>query len=513
MTRITVCQVTGLIFLVLFLGNSTILRSQSSIPTKARSNATQNEWRTSTPEAQGIDSERLAAMLDYIAKNGTNIHSLQIVRRGYLVMDAYFYPFPKNSMHDTASVTKTVTATLVGIALDKGYLKGTDQKILDILSAHQSFRADSRKKSITVENLLKMASGLECGLKRGEPELFEMLKTDGSWVQYVLNLPMRDKPGNRFAYCSGGMHLLSAVLTKVTGRSQLDSARENLFKPLGITDVYWQSDREGITHGWGDLHLKPLDMAKIGQLYLNRGRWEGRQIISEKWIEQATRRQIKTGGRDDYGYGWWISGAIPGLFEALGRRGQRIDVLPDKDLVIVMTGGGFEPGNLAPFLLSALKSDQPLPENPTAQRLLKEKLQAATLPPQRNKAHPLPATAKEISEKIYRLDDNSLGLRSFQVRFFNESEGEIVLSLADRKIIFPIGLDGLYRIGAEGPAKLPLGGRAEWRSANELALDLNMIAKINRYDVIARFDEERIHLTIKESTGLTNETITGIAKR
>ncbi len=471
----------------------------------------QGQWRFSSPEAQGIDSERLAAMFDHIAQNNINIHSLQLVRHGHVVLDAYFYPFPANSLHDVASVTKSITSALVGIALDRRLLTGVNQTALSALPGARPARLDARKQAIALEHLLTMTPGLDCGYRRGEAELFEMLRTD-DWVRYVLDRPMRDRPGSRFAYCSGGFHLLSAVLTGATRRSGLDFAREHLFAPLGITDVYWPSDRQGITHGWGDLHLRPLDMARIGYLYLRRGRWHGRQVISEEWVERSTRRQVARERGDDYGYGWWVSDSVPGLYEALGRGGQRISVWPQKDLVVVMTGGGFEPGSLAPFLLSALSSDRPLPENPEAYRRLQERVAAAARPPAPVRTQPLPATARDVSGRVYQLANNSLGVRSFRVRFFGEAEGEVTLYLSDRQIVVPIGLDGVYRIGADALTDLPLGGRAVWRSANELALDLNMIARINRYDISVRFTSNTIVLRVTEATGLTNETITGVAR-
>lgn len=468
----------------------------------------QQNWRFSTPEAQGMDSARLAQMFDHVAKNRLNVHSIQIVRHGYVVLDAYFYPFPRHSLHDVASVTKSVTSSVVGIAIDGGFLKSVNQPVLQFFPGNKPANLDGRKQAMTLEHLLMMASGLDCGYRGGEPELAAMQRTNG-FIQYVLDLQMRDEPGKRFAYCSGNFHLLSAVLTRATKQSELDFARQHLFAPLGIRDVVWPADREGVTHGWGDLHLKPLDMARIGYLYLHGGRWNGRQIITEDWIDRSTRLQIKPVRGDGYGYGWWISNSLPGLYEALGRGGQRITVWKEKDIVVVFTGGEFEPGNLAPFLIGALKSDRPLPENPEAYQLLQDKVAMAAKTPAPSKVGFWSPVAAKVSGKEYLLAANSLGLNSLHLQFKKKGVGEIVLSLPNRRIAVPIGFDGVYRLGTDSATKFAVGGKGIWRSENELDIELNFIAKINRYNFNLRFEGNQVLLQIKEATGLTNESITG----
>src|SRR5262249_55479761 len=184
----------------------------------------------------------------------------------------------------------------------------------------------------------------------------------------LLALPMGAEPGTRFAYCSGNPPVLPIILSQTTGTNALAFARNELFEPLGIQDVSWPADPSGHSHGWGDLQLHPRDMAKVGQLFLQRGRWGNRQILSASWITNATARHVeRTVNKDHYGYAWWVKGNdYPGMFEAVGRGGQRINVWPAKDLVLVFTGGEFEPGDLARFLLKALQSDRSLPANPNA---------------------------------------------------------------------------------------------------------------------------------------------------
>lgn len=222
-------------------------------------------WPRSSPEAQGIDSKVLVEALEEIRRRQISIHSLTIVRNGYLVLDVYFWPFQDDLLHDMASVTKSVTSTLVGIAIGQHELTSVTQPVTAVLGAPSIASFDPRKKRLTVEHLLTMTSGLDCHHEQREITLTQMRESP-DWIGFMLDLPMVAEPGGVFEYCSGGMHLLSGVITKATGVSAFDFARRTLFAPLGIGASAWPSDAQGISHGWGDLHLQPRDMAKIGYL-------------------------------------------------------------------------------------------------------------------------------------------------------------------------------------------------------------------------------------------------------
>jgi len=211
-----------------------------------------------------------------------------------VVVDAYFYPYDGQTVHDVASVTKSVMTTLIGIAADQGKLE-LDQPLVSFFPGRTIANRDAGKEHITVRHLASMSSGLDCTADYDEATLREM-QASSDWVQFTLDRPMIDEPGSRFVYCSPGMHLLSAILQQATGMTALDFARQNLFEPLGIHDVIWPADPQGVTHGWGDLYMHPHDMAKLGYLWLNHGQWGGRQIVSRAWVEDSAKVQIKTGG-------------------------------------------------------------------------------------------------------------------------------------------------------------------------------------------------------------------------
>jgi CubicO group peptidase (beta-lactamase class C family) len=262
-------------------------------------------WPTAAPEEQGFDSALLAQLVEQIHLQDLPVDSLQLVRNGSLILDAYFYPYPDDRMHDVASVTKSVTSTLVGIAVDQGLLT-LDQKVVASFPDLVPMPPSDGKADIELHHLLTMTSGLDCGRTPGEPELREMMGTD-HFVQYALDLPMAVAPGTEFAYCSPGSHLLAAMITEAAGSSALDFARDNLFGPLGIVGAEWAQDPQGVNHGWGDLQIHPRDLARIGLLFLNEGDWNGVQVVSKDWVAEATRSLVTVDiDGTGYGYQWWV---------------------------------------------------------------------------------------------------------------------------------------------------------------------------------------------------------------
>lgn len=325
-------------------------------------------WRTSTPEEQGMNSEKLNDMLDETLREKYSIDSITIVRNGYMVLDAYFYPFKKDARHIIHSCTKSITSAAFGIAVDKGYIKNIEQHVLEIFPEKRFANLDDDKKAITLKNLLTMTSGLttEDSYIYRWKGLNEMVQKK-DWVQYVLDRPMAEKPGTRFEYSNCVTFLLSAVIQKATKQKTFDFMKKYLFKPLGIKDVKWAAAPLGINVGYGRMWLTPHDMAKIGWLYLNNGHWDDQQVISEQWIKDSTQKQFNATLFDGYGYQWWIS--PDKFYAAVGYGGQLIFVLPKKNMVVVFTStlkdkDFFLPENLLnEFIIPAVVSDTPLPEN------------------------------------------------------------------------------------------------------------------------------------------------------
>jgi CubicO group peptidase (beta-lactamase class C family) len=325
-------------------------------------------WRTSTPEAQGMDSLLLADMLAEIEVHSHAIDSVSVVRYGYLVLDAYVHPFGPNQPHEIYSCTKSIVSALVGIAIKEGHIKGVEQPLLDFFPERIVAHRDTRKESVALEHVLTMSAGLSCRdsyLYRWQG-IQEMRQT-GDWVQYMLDLPMVEEPGTHFEYCNGGSFLLSAIVQETTGQTAMSYARERLFGPLGISDVAWPANPQGISIGWGEIRMRPHDMLKIGYLYLHQGRWEGKQVVPAEWVAASTRKCIDGTLQDGYGYQWWI--AEPDVYMALGYSGQYILVAPELDMVVVFTSRLAERDFYLPqqlferYIRPAAKSTGPLPEN------------------------------------------------------------------------------------------------------------------------------------------------------
>jgi CubicO group peptidase (beta-lactamase class C family) len=456
-------------------------------------------WRYSSPEAQGMDSEVLADAFDYIRDHRTPIHSLTVVRNGYVVLDAYFWPFQDGQPHDLASVTKSVTSTLVGIAIGKHQLAGLTQPLSSVFSGRTIANLDDRKQRVTIERLLTMTSGLDCHADHGEITLSQMMGS-ADWTQFMLDLPMHDEPGSHFEYCSGGMHLLSGAITKATGLSALDFARSELFDPLGIGKAVWPADANGVSHGWGDLHLQPRDMAKLGYLWLNNGRWENRQLVPAEWMRDAVQVQSHptSGNGQQYGYGFWVyPDRQPPEFEALGRGGQRISVIPARNLIVVFTGGEFEPGDIGAFIGRAIKSAQPLPEDATGAARLAAAVNDARKPPR--PAQLASQLTRTVSGRRYTLGANPLDLKSFVLTFPGAAVGQLELELRDRSDgPRPMGLDGVPRVSTGGRFGLPVSVNGAWEGDSTFVIEYNEIANINTYRFRLTFSDRDVDVEMTE---------------
>jgi CubicO group peptidase (beta-lactamase class C family) len=477
-------------------------------------------WRTASPESQGVDSEALAQAIDAARKGGVNIHSLLVVRNGYLVAEAYFYPYDGKRPHDLASVTKSITGTLVGQAIVDGKIPSVAQPALSFFAERKVANRDERKERVTVEHLLTMSSCLDCKSKGGEPTLWEM-HTQPDWTQFMLDLAMVGEPGSNFVYCSGGMHLLSSLISRATGMNEEAYARRRLFGPLGITDIQWPVDPQKVNHGFGNLHLLPRDMAKLGWLFLNHGKWDGKQVVPAAWVAEATRSHIKTGSARDYGYGWWIpapGGLVP--FEASGRGGQQISVIPAKNAVIVFNGGGFNTAETMKLVTAAFKSDGPLPENAAGAAHLRAAMAAAGKAADAQLVAALPATAKAISGKTFVLGANWMNLKSLSLTFAGgrEATARLTFSAAQnmgrdvtRTEVRPVGLDGVLRVSPNGRLGNPAGVRGTWEDDHTFVLEYDEIANTNSYRLRLSFTESGVSVQARERTGLFDEKFEGTA--
>jgi len=301
-----------------------------------------DEWRYATPEEMGLDSSRLEDMVEDINSQPSNIQldSVLIIKNGYLVFEEYFNDYTKETPHIIYSCTKSVVSTIFGIAHENGLIPDLDTRLLDIYPDIVPENPGEWKDSITLRDLLMMSGGFDAR----DSWIYEWEGLDGlhaadDAVEYMLDLPMNFEPGTRFEYTNGVSHLLSSIITERTGVSAAEYAEEHLFRPLGITEYRWDTDNQGRNWGYNRIYFTPQDMAKIGFLFLNKGEWDGEQIISEEWVSEATAHRIDANIVEGYGYQWWVG---DGYYLALGYMGQFIFVYPEHDLIVVLTSSSPE---------------------------------------------------------------------------------------------------------------------------------------------------------------------------
>ena len=445
-------------------------------------------WTEAIPEQQGIDSVQLANGIRSIRDQHIAIDSLMIVRNGYVVLDAYFSPYDGSFPHDLASVTKSVMTTLIGIAVDQGKLQ-LDQKVVSFFPHRSIANLDERKKSMTILDLVSMRNGMESKCFHGDEPTLDAMRSTTDWVQEALDRKMVYDPGTHFCYDSPGMHLLSAILQETTGQTALEFAQQYLFGPLGIRDVVWLTDPQGYTYGWGDLHLKPEDAAKLGYLWLNRGVWNGQQIVSASWVSASVQAHSRMVGNEyGYGYGWWVTSFD---FYAMGRGGQYIHVMPSTNTIVVITAGGADFNQVVPFLLKViLSSRKELPANPSGQAELASALAEVA---QGSNAHPsssLPEKASQISGQTFICDPNPVGVASTRLDFNGLAEAGFSLRMNGQDIVWPVGLDGKYRMAVDGQETSGF-----WEDEQTFVLNIFDVGQLTRK---FHFNAENLEISLPE---------------
>jgi CubicO group peptidase (beta-lactamase class C family) len=428
------------------------------VPLMARA----DDWPTSSPEAQGMSSQELAKLVDFGIGNGMD--SVLVTRHGTIVAEAYYAPFTPATKHRINSATKSVIGSLVAIALDEGLIKSLDQRVLDFFPGRSFANTDDRKKAMTLRHLLDMTSGLDWQepLNNTPPVSFLEMERSRDWVKYILDHPMAHDPGTTFDYNSGNPHLLSAILSKVTGRSAREYADERLFGPLGIDDVQWRSDPQHMSAGGAGLYLQPRDMARLGRLWLQDGVWQGERLLPAGWIDHARNATVdmRMGPELRYGNLFW-SAPVRDVFMAVGYDRQLIVVLPKVDVVAVFTGAyryanalgkpsgpGYRFGLVIDRLKAAAQSDAALPADPAALAALADKIKQVAVEVRTESAGSSPL-APAISGRLYRLQPNRLGVDSFMLTF-KDGAASYAYESDRRHFGGPIGLDGYYAVGGRG---------------------------------------------------------------
>lgn len=423
-----------------------------------------------TPESQGVSSKYLNDFYKEISKaKDINAHGLMILRHGKIISSGMWSPYLEEYPHITHSLCKSITSMAVGIAVDQRLID-INEKIVDIFPEKTSILTSKRVKSITVEHLLTMTSGIRFN------ESSSILSKD--WVKSFLDSDTAFEPGSKFVYNSMNSYMLSAIVKRKTGSGLLEYLTPFLFEPLGIVDIIWEKCPRGNEKGGWGCYITLEDMAKLGQLYLQKGKWivagEEKQIVSEEWVNASTIEHAKEDNGISsraYGYQMWMHNTISTAFQFNGLFGQYVMVLPKQDIVIAMTSGST---NLLPqgstidivtkyFNDDVKFSDKALEENKTNFYNLKETLHSlkfgepiSTPSPsivpwyrkissssdKKSKSFYIPEAAKEISGKIYSMEASSAGILPLIIQCmqnnFSEGISEISFNIENEKFCISI---------------------------------------------------------------------------
>lgn len=473
----------------------------------------------STPEEQGVSSAAISAFLDAVATSKVGFHSIMIVRHGHIIAEGWWAPYAAPLRHTLYSLSKSFTSSAVGLAVGEGRLTVEDT-VVSLFPNDLPSEVSANLAAMKVKHLLTMSTG------HGQDTLGPMRNATGkSWAKTFLEQPVEFEPGTHFLYNTGATYMQSAIVQKLTGQPLEQYLKPRLFDPLGIEGYDWEKDPQGINVGGYGLRVTTEHIARFGQLYLQKGMWNGKQILSPQWVEAATSKQVQsnpsnaTNNNDEsdwgqgYGYQFWR--CRPGGFRGDGAFGQFSIVIPEKNIVIAATSESFDMQASMRLLwnhvLPGVKETR-LPENSEEHKKLKEKLKSLTLGFPAGKAtSPLAAT---VSGKEFALEANEFNVKSVSFRL---SGSTCTLSVKDEKSEnqLSFGFNSWLHDKRDKPAipfspmarpDIPtqLSGNASWSDDNTLLLTLRYIETAHGDQFICSFNENKLTLKFLNSVSMGN---------
>lgn len=474
-----------------------------------------DELLRSTPEEQGVATEGLLRFLEDAEEKGLELHSFMMLRHGKVITETWWHPYKRDINHIMYSMSKTVTSTAIGFAVQEGLLS-VDDPVLSFFPEDQPAEVTPFLQKLTIKHLLTMSVGME--------QLPVLTRDQNNWARIFLSTPIVHEPGTRFLYDSNASYMLSAILEKVSGETLYDYITPRLFEPLGIRDIQWESTPDGVTLGGGGLRLKTADMAKIGQFYLQKGRWNGEQLLPETWIEEATTAHIfqhparsqeeNAGDEGAQGYGYQIWRCTHDAYRADGARGQLIVIIPDKDAVIITTANVSNIHTLLHLMWEhiypAILSDKQKSDEMTAE-MYGNYLSSLQLP--RPSLTPDDLSPRKNQQDSYRMETNVLGIES--VTFDYQSDGDCLMKLTKQgqTYEFLFGWDrwrygetekmGPYflnlRRTPDGLAPFTVCGYGSWLSSDELTLRLLYMTEAQSETYHCRFTDNTLMLRLSNT--------------
>lgn len=471
----------------------------------------------SAPEMQGISSRSILDFVSAIQKSNALLHSLMIIRNGHVVAEGWWAPYSAEYKHTLYSLSKSFTSTAIGLAVAEGRLSVHDQ-VISFFPDQKPVTVSEKLSAMRVRDLLSMTTGHEkdtTGVFR-DP-------ANKDWVKAFLAQPVNRQPGTHFVYNSGATYMLSAIIQKLTGQTLLEYLTPRLFNPLGINDMDWEVDPKGINVGGWGLRIKTEDIAKFGQLYLQEGKWEGKQIIPVHWVREATLAHILQPGKEEdrpdsdwlqgYGYQFWR--CRNNAYRGDGAYGQYCVVIPEKQMVIAITSETSDMqivlNHVWQYLLP--EENQKPAANPANEKLLVQTLASLALPLPKGMA--AVKTASRINTRKYVFEQNKLGITSASLQLndqgavfkFSDAEGEHIIEAginAWKPGATHLNIDWLKLIPTPIPGKTALKTMAtgHWAGPDTFEMIWRFIDTAHYQTLVCLFDKKNVQIEVRKSISI-----------
>ncbi len=471
-------------------------------------NAASTSLPRATPESQGISSAALLPLLDEAEQKDLGLHGIMIVRHGHVVAEGWWSPYAATEPHMLFSLSKSFTSTAIGMLQAEGKLSINDP-ILKYFPEDAPAEPSENLRAMRIRDLLMMSSGQHKeDVDRINANIFA---PDKSATKQFLAAPVPHKPGTLFYYNSPGTFMLSAIVQKVSGQTVRDYLTPRLFEPLGIAQPEWDITPQGFNHGASGLHMHTEDIAKFGQLYLQRGEWEGRRLIPAAWIDVATSRQAANGsdpdGDWDQGYGYQFWRCVPGFYRGDGAHGQFCIVMPQYDTVVAINSGAHDMGAVMKLIWRRLIPElrpAAIPEDPEALAKLTARLASLAIPPQRG------ATSSPLGAKVFgrhftfsAVEENRIVLESIWLE--QSSTGALLLHAkmrgADQQVTIGQGqwTKGSFTFNPSGPVPVAVSGA--WAADDTYVIQLCQYQAPFITTIRLHFSGDDVTLTVEQNVG------------
>jgi CubicO group peptidase (beta-lactamase class C family) len=475
----------------------------------------------SMPEQQGISSSGILNFIEALEKSNMEFHSIMIVRHGHVVAEGWWAPYAPELKHTLYSLSKSFTSTAIGLAISEGKFK-LDSRVVSFFPDDVPKEISGNLAAMTVQSLLTMSSG---HAKDTIPLL--RASNDPDWVKTFLSLPVEFQPGTHFIYNTGATYMLSAIIQKVTGQTTEEYLKPRLFEPLGTEDYDWEKSKQGITTGGYGLRIRTEDIAKFGQMYLQKGMWDGKQVVPASWIADATASHIDNKPAEPkipnevndwaqgYCYQFWR--CTHNAVRADGAFGQFCIMMPDNDTMVVITEESFKTQETLNIvwseLLPAIKGGV-LPADDMSHKKLQQRLKTLAIEPLKtNSSSPV---AAKVSDKEFILTDNEFKAKSVSFRF---SEGSCLFKLKDDKGEYSVNCginkwkeernyktQTIFPMAGRPVVTTPLVASATWVDPNTLMMTWRYVATAHSDTIYCQFEDNSVGIKFLSSVSKGNPT-------